>query len=198
MVVSFEEARSFDDDSITILDGIIGQFLAKHKRDDYIEIPSELWEEYAGLGEYGEWARDELIQDALMGAEVISKLENDPLARRAAQEEHAALRGGGGYSTEWLYDPPLPDALPLPRLVSSGPEYMANFRARLAAWGKATRVGCRVTVNTTSGRVEQTVWARNVGHELGVSPEVVVENAAKYLAFKRARVVPGSRVGDGE
>jgi hypothetical protein len=51
-------------------------------------------------------------------------------------------------------------------------------------------------VNTPSGSVVQTVWARNVGHELGVSPETVVENAAKYLAFKRARVAAGSPVGD--
>jgi hypothetical protein len=49
MVVSFEEVRSFDDESITILDGIIGQFLAKHKLDDYIEIDPEIWEEYEGL-----------------------------------------------------------------------------------------------------------------------------------------------------
>lgn len=203
MVISFEEAQSFDDESITILDGIIGQFLAKHKIDDYIQIDAKVWDEYGGLGEYGEWARNELIQDALTTAEVLSELENDPLARRAAQEEHEALgeydvfRDGTGYSTEWLYDPPLPEALPFPgRLISAGPEYMANFNARLAAWKRAIRVGCRITVNTPSGSVVQTVWARNVGHELGVSPETVVENAAKYLAFKRARVAAGSPVGD--
>ncbi len=198
MVVSFEEVRSFDDESITILDGIIGQFLAKHKLDDYLtdlQIPD--FDDYAGLGDYGDWAQGELIQDAVMGAEVRSKLDNDPLARRAAQEYHAL--GGGGYSTEWLYDPPLPEALPFPKgLISPGPEYMANFQARWAAWYKAIRVGCRVTVNTTSGSVVETVWARNVGHELGVSPEVVVENAAKYLTFKRARIVTGSRVGNVE
>jgi hypothetical protein len=203
MVISFEEVRSFDDESITILDGIIGQFLAKHKIDDYIEIDPMVWDEYEGLGEYGKWARSELIQDALTTAEVLSKLENDPLARRAAQEEDEVLgdydvfRDGPRYSMEWLYDPPLPEALPFPeRLISAGPEYLANFNARLAAWKRAIRIGCRVTVNTPSGTVVQTVWARNVGHELGVSPEVVVENAAKYLAFKRARAVTGSRVGD--
>jgi hypothetical protein len=197
MVVSFEEVQSFDDESITILDGIIGQFLAHHKLYDYARIDPEVWDEYEGLGEYGEWARGELIQDALMEAEVLSKLENDLLARRAAQEMHEALRDGGGYSTEWLYDPPLPEALPLPEpLRSADPEYMANFRARWAAWHQAIRVGCRVTVNTASGRVEETAWARNVGHELGISPEVVVENAAKYLAFKRARILTGCRVGD--
>jgi hypothetical protein len=93
MIVSFEEVRSFDDESITILDGIIGQFLAKHKLHAYLsclQIP-EL-EEYAGPGEYDEWARGELIQDAVMGAEVVSTLENDPLARRAAQE-HEAVPG---------------------------------------------------------------------------------------------------------
>jgi len=197
MVVSFEEARSFDDESMNILDGIIGQFLAKRKLDDYIEIDSEVWDEYEGLGEYGEWARDELIQDAVLGAEVQSKLENDPLARRAAQE-HAALPGNGGYRTEWLYDPPLPDAVPLHELLGSADPYIASLKARIAAWQQAIRVGCRVTVNTASGSVVQTVWARNVGHELGVSPEVVVENAAKYLAFKRARAVAGSRVGDAK
>lgn len=196
MVISFEEVRSFDDESITILDGIIGQFLAKHKLDDYIEIDPEIWDECEGLGGYGEWARGELIQDAVMGAEVQSKLENDPLARRAAQEYDTL--GGCGYSTDWLYDPPLPDALPFNALVSADPAYMANFEARLAAWKRATPVGCRVTVNTPSGRVVETVWARNVGHELGVSPEVVVENAAEYLAFKRARVLIGSRAGNTE
>jgi hypothetical protein len=199
MVVSFEEVRSFDDESITILDGIIGQFLAHHKLYDYAQIYPEVWDEYEGLGEYGEWARNELIQDALMEAEGLSKLENDLLARRAAQEAHEALRNGGGYSTEWLYDPPLPEALPFPKgLISPGPEYMANFQARWAGWEQAIRVGCRVTVNTASGQVVQTVWARNVGHELGVSPEVVAQNAAEYLAFKRARAVTGSRVGDAE
>lgn len=44
---------------------------------------------------------------------------------------------------------------------------------------------CRVTVNTTRDRVVQTVCVRNVGHELGVSSKAVVENAARYLAFKR-------------
>jgi hypothetical protein len=200
MVISFEEVRSFDDESITILDGIIGQFLAKHKIDDYIEIDAKVWDEYEGLGEYGEWARNELIQDSLTTAEMLSELENDPLARRAAQEEHEALGDyddGPHYSTEWLYDPPLPDAVPLPDLLGSAdPKYMADFKARIAAWERAIRVGCRVTVNTPSVSVVQTVCARNVGHELGVSPEVVVENAAKYLAFKRARAVTGSRVGD--
>ena len=101
MVISFEEVESFDDESITILDGIIGQFLAKQKLNDYIEIDSEVWAEYEGLGEYGEWARNELIQDAVTDAEVQSKLENDPLARRAAHEAHelfgdgaATARGG--------------------------------------------------------------------------------------------------------
>jgi hypothetical protein len=199
MVVSFEEVRSFGDESITILDGIIGQFLAHHKVYDYAQIDPEVWDEYEGLGEYGEWARGELIQDALTFAEVESKLENDPLARRAAQEEHAAFGtyDGARYSIESLYDPPLPEALPLPEpLRSADPEYMANFMARLAAWGKAIRVGCRVTVNTTRSRVVETVWARNVGHELGVSPEVVVENAAKYLAFKKARIVAASGARD--
>jgi hypothetical protein len=193
MVISFEEVRSFDDESITILDGIIGQFLAKYELDDYIRrlrIP-EL-EDYPGDDPYDEWARGELILDAEMGAEIQSTLDNDPLARRAAQEEHEALGNyddGPRYSTEWLYDPPLPEALPFPEgLISPGPEYMANFQARWAAWERAIRVGCRVTVNTASGNVVQTVWARNVGHELGVSPETVVENAAKYLAFKRARI----------
>jgi hypothetical protein len=46
MVVSFEEVRSFDDESITILDGIIGQFMAHRKFDDYIEVDSEAWDEY--------------------------------------------------------------------------------------------------------------------------------------------------------
>lgn len=61
---------------------------------------------------------------------------------------------------------------------------MESLEARLEAFEKIIRVGCRVDVDTPRGAFSETVWLHNItGH--GVFPMGLAEDAAKVVVLKR-------------
>ncbi len=176
VVISYEETRQLGPgESLAIVDSIIGQILSRKRLDGLL---SERVNDALFLIEtWPEWARNEYLQDVVMGAEVDAKLEADPIALLASQ--YAALcadYGVANHRQEFISDPPLPEVKDL--------FDVEEVKARIAAMQSATRIGCRLVVPTPQATVVQTIWVRNF-QGLGVSPYVVAKNIAEYLAFKR-------------
>lgn len=174
LIVSYQEIESLDEeDSLTILDGIIGQALTKQEFrkliKEMLEDERENIEEMQGSEQY------DYIQDLVIQAEVIAELENDPIAIKAAK--YNAACGNIGWSTEWLSDPPLPDIRDF--------FDVEGLKRRIEAMKHTVRQGCRIVVKTPKLVIVQPVWVRNFEGS-GISPFTIAENIAQYLAFKRA------------
>ena len=100
IVVSFDEIKSLDEqDSLIILDGIIGQFIARTKlreiaermmndtRDYYDSLPEDMKAEY--------------LQDMACAAETEAELQYDPIVKAAATYESKAMQAGvSGYAKQ--------------------------------------------------------------------------------------------------
>lgn len=185
VVVSFDELQALDSkESLTILDGIVAQFVTRRERDALIQ---ELVDDHTGTIEQLEgWERDEYLQDLVLQAEVLAELEHDPvvIARMEAQQE-ADRFDLSRYRKEWVFDPPLPD------LSGGWPPSVESFEARIDGWAKAERVGVRAEVPTPLGTVAKTVWLRNIGHGSGLTPHLIAEEVALMLAFRSAVAIMG-------
>ncbi len=176
VVVSYEERESLDEEeSLTILDGIIGQFLA-HR--EFRRRINEMVEDSAReIDQLRAWERHEYIQDLVIQAEVEAELKMDPVTIKAAEYERFAFEQGvNSWSHRYLNDPPLPDI--------KGLHDVEGLRARAEAMKHTIRVGCQVVISEPIP-VIQAVWVRNF-EGYGVSPLIVAQNVARYLAFKRA------------
>lgn len=185
VVVSFDELQALDGkESLTILDGIVAQFV-KHREE------SRLFEEMAEdqrqtIDQLSGTERDEYLQDLVLQAGVLAEIDHDPLAAACMEAQHQARRFGlSRCSKQWVFDPPLPP-------VSSGPlPTVESIRARIDAWANARRVGVRAEVPTPLGAVVKTAWIRNIGHGSGLTPHCIMENVAVMLAFRAAVAMMG-------
>jgi len=172
MIVSFEEIEFFDkEDSLTILDGIIGQILARKEFERRIgNVPAEIESYHPDI-------RDEYIQDFISSSEVEAELMYDPIALKAAEMGQICFEFGiSSYTFIPLTDPPLPDIKDLFDIKA--------IEARINAMKKTIREGCRVEINTSKGIIAQESWVRNF-EGFGISPISIVRNIAEYLAFKK-------------
>jgi hypothetical protein len=179
-VVSYEEAEPLDkEDTLTILDAIIGQVLA---RKEFLQKMNELADEYHGGSDQAASLEDyelkqELIEDTITSCEVESELKMDPVARKAA--EYSGLCAGlgiGKYSLRYLSDPELPDF--------SGIDDIKGLKARIEAMKFTVREGCQITIEMPGHIIEKTVWVRNF-ESYGVSSYSIARNIAEYLGFKK-------------
>lgn len=187
-VVSFEEIEPLaEEDSITIVDGIVGQLLSRQKGRVLLE--EMLVEDDDQLRRLSRSEAHEHIQDLLLQAEVLSDLEHDPLAKAVAKEGSELLEryglGTGEAQYPWLCDPPAPDTDGFP----PSPEIL---KARIAAYRNARRVGAKVGVPTGTGTdrrdyIHATVWMRNLGQEHGLVPELIAEQIAHLCALRKLR-----------
>lgn len=177
-VVSFEESKVLDQDiSLTIVDGIIGQVLAKQEFRKSVET---LYEDNRDrIESLPSSSQHEYIQDLVLDAETIAELKWDPIAVLAAKYDHEAYEKGiiKSYKTEYLNDPELPhgDAFTDPVILEK----------RIVAMKNAVRVGCRIIADTTKIAIIETVWLRNFEDTI-VSPLHIASNIAELLVFKRA------------
>ena len=174
IVISVEAVDAlWGDDTLTILDEIIGQFLAKR---EFPVVAQELLD-----GERQRFPAPETDhplpdeQDLLLQAEVLAELDNDPLARKASelQGELFLEVGEFGISQQWLTDPDHP---------AGNPDEI------LKALSAGARVGCRVVIELRDSSVPaviQTTWVRNFDGA-GITPSTVATNVAEYLALKNA------------
>jgi hypothetical protein len=185
VVVSFDELQALDGkESLTILDGIVAQFVTRREEDalfkELVDDQADMIEQLAGS------ERDEYMEDLVLQAGVLAELEHDPIviARMEAQQE-AGRFDLSRHRKEWVFDPPLPD------LSGGWPPSVESFEARIDGWAKAERVGVRAEVPTPLGTVVKTVWLRNVGHGSGLTPHLIAEEVALMLAFRSAVAIMG-------
>lgn len=180
-VVSYEETESLDqDDTLMILDGIIGQVLAKkeffRKINDLNDYYHDKFAEASSLEEYE--LKQEVIQDLATSCEVEAELTMDPIARKAADYgELCHGLGVGSYSMRYLSDPALPDF--------DGIDDIEGLKARIEAMKHTVREGCQITIEMPGQKIEKTVWVRNF-ESYGVSASSIARNIAEYLGFKKA------------
>jgi hypothetical protein len=176
-VVSFQESVILDRaTNLTIVDGIIGQVLAKK---EFKKSTETLYDDYREIIEaLPPTAQYDYVQDLVLDAETIAELKWDPIAKLAAKLEYEAFEKGvvKSYGTEYLNDPELPDGDPYDFSV---------LEKRVEAMKNAVRVGCRITAKTPENSIVETVWLRNFEDTM-VSALHIASNIAELLAFRRA------------
>lgn len=176
-VVSFEESKSLHEDlGLTIVDGIIGQVLAKQ---EFQEALKTLYNEHKDrIESLPSSIQREYVQDLVWDAETQAELRWDPIAEQASKYECEAFEKGivKSYKTEYLNDPKLPDGDPF-----TDPTVLEK---RIAVMKSAIRVGCRIIADTPKVAIIETVWLRNF-EDNAVSPLHIATNIAELLVFRR-------------
>jgi hypothetical protein len=175
IVVSDDETQAVDqEDPLTILDGIVGQFLTIAEAKKRVE---ELQPDIS-------MAEIEETQHAVAS-------EFNPIVKKTAGYRTAHLKDTDhSCSIKYLFDPPLPDDL-----VDSLDPAECDYESEI--WQTAVRVGCRVALEPSDAldlAMEETVWLRNFGWYTGsfqewsyeVSARTVARQVAEYLACKKA------------
>lgn len=177
-VVSFEESKPLHEDvGLTVVDGIIGQVLAKQELRESLQT---LYDDYRDeIESLHPSLQHEYVQDLVLDAEVQAELRWDPIAEQASKYEYEAFEKGivKSFKTEYLNDPQLPDGDPFVDF--------SVMEKRIAAMKNAVRVGCRIIADTPKVAIIETVWLRNF-EDSGVSPLHIAVNIAELLAFRRA------------
>lgn len=176
-VISFEESKEIAPEiSLSIVDGIIGQVLAKKEFKE--KIKNYINECHETIDSLPRDYRDEYIQDLIVTAETLAELEKDPIAKLASKYEHESIEKGvvKNYKIEFLTDPPLPngDIFKDPGVVEK----------RIKKFGNSERIGCRITINTSKIIIIKTLWLRNF-RDIFISPEHIAENICKIIAFRK-------------
>lgn len=177
-IISFEESKALSQDlSHTIVDGIIGQVLAK--REFHKKMKTLYDENRQAIESLPACAQREYIQDLVLDAETIAELRWDPIADLASKYQFEATEKGitKGFKTEFLNDPPLADGDPF--------EDISVLKRNIDAMKNAVRVGCRIIIDTPKIAIIETVWIRNFEDGL-ISPLHIASNIAEMLAFKKA------------
>lgn len=174
-VVSYDEKVSLGDDiTLTIVDGLIGQVLAK--RHFLLTIAKVVEQHQELLEGLPPDEQHEYIQDLVSDAGAEAELTWDPIAQKAAQLQGTLLGKVIWKSLrhEYLHDPELP----------GGDLFdVQAFKHRVEALKHIRRVGCKVTLDTPEGKFSETAWVRNF-QEFGVSPTTIAENIASLILFR--------------
>jgi hypothetical protein len=185
VVVSFDELQALEGkESLTILDGIVAQFVTRREEDALFK---ELLDDHAGTIEQLVGSeRNEYMEDLVLQAGVLAELEHDPIAIARMEAQHEAARFDlSRHRKEWVFDPPLPD------LSEGWLPSVESVKARIDGWANARRVGVRAEVPTPLGAVVKTVWLRNIGHGSCLTPHLIAEEVALMLAFRSAVAIMG-------
>lgn len=184
-IISYDERKYISENiHLTVLDGIIGQTIAKmgfqNKINEYLERSSK---EVSTMSKY---EKDEFIQDMVISAEVELELSWDPIARKAAKLNHILIANGiiSSWSSKYLSEPELPEI----KLDSNIEDLKESLDKRLESWNDIMYHGCEVECETSKGRVKERAWIRNFEGML-VSPLIIVKNIAELLAFYKAATI---------
>lgn len=171
VVVSSDEKRPLGQGTaLTIVDAIVGQVLARRAFNH--EVHTRYEEARTVLDDMRPGEEHEFVQNLVLDVETECEMEWDPLDQAVTAAFGELLRHGlsGGYSTEFLDEPGTP---------------VHPIEDRIQALTQATRVGCRVTIETPAGDVTEEAWVRNIDGRF-FSPLTIARNAALLLAAKRA------------
>jgi hypothetical protein len=176
-VISFEESEKLAPDlSLTIVDGIIGQVLAKKIfREKINTLYDENREMIESLPNY---AQREYMQNLVCDAGTIAELRSDPIAELGSKYLLEATEKGiiSGWKEEFLNDPALPEGDPF--------EDPAILEKRIDVIKSAVRVGFQIIINTPKVAIIEPVWVRNFEDNF-ISPSHIAKNIAEMLAFKK-------------
>jgi hypothetical protein len=169
VVVSYDEATPIsEDDALTVTHGIIGSYLSHRFTQEKLNEIGPTFD-FTGLSEK---ERQELIDDAVIAAEVDAEFEWNPLVVKEAEASRRALDAG---MTSWqehsMTDPQIPYA---------GGDI--SLRESMIAFMKCDRLGARITAKGPDFQVEREVWLRNVDDAITTS--AIAKLIAGWLAFK--------------
>lgn len=168
-VVSYDEKVPLGKDiHLTIVDGIIGQVLARKHFNKYIKEKVPEFE-----------TECHNIKDSLfcLGEELNSKLYWNPIFGTAWEYELEAHHKGLCKFCFAPIEPGFDWETHLKGLCKSVSVTFLND-------SDAIRVGCKVAVETPKGKIYETVWMRNMIGS-GFDPLSLAENIAKLIAFKK-------------
>lgn len=176
-VVSFEETRQLGPDvSLSVIDGIIGQFLGGlHTQERVNELAEEQRDIIDG------WPRDDLsldefLSDLVIEAEVEMQMAWNPIYRRRSELMNDLSGCDPGLKFSMRRIDPQAEVTSLSTPLVAG-ERMQSFTS-------AERSGAEVTIQTSRGDVTETIWVRNVGD--WAMGDALADQIAQLLAFKRA------------
>lgn len=177
-IVAFEESRQLGPDlSLSVLDGIIGQFLARLNTQQRIdELADERREVIETASREGD-PLDEFLSDLVIEAEVEMQMTWNPIRRKIHDFQDSLMQFDGRLS--WS-----PKVLAVPEHIRTQNGHPHLSQVRLDAFATADKVGSEVTVHTSRGDVTEAVWIRNVPDWLTAS--IVGDEIAQLLAFKKA------------
>lgn len=176
IVLSADETEPLaEDDSLSLLDGIVGSCLANRRMHDILdELVKDSREELDSLTG---WEKDELCQDLVLQAEVAAKMQYDIMSMETSKLQ--LLVQGSKWGSHPLREPE--GTYPTDMLDANG------LKKSIGDQQAAERVGTRVNVDLPNGvTILRTVWMRNFGWDAGFMPETITRQAAEYLAFRQA------------
>lgn len=176
IVLAGDETKPLaEDDSLSLLDGIVGSCLANRRMHDILnELIDESREELDSLTG---WEKDEFCQDLVLQAEVAAEMQYDIMSIETSKLQ--LMVQGRKWGSHPLREPE--GTYPTDMLDADG------LKKSIAAQQAAERVGTRVNVDLPNGiTVLRTVWMRNFGWDAGFMPETITRQAAEYLAFRQA------------
>ncbi|MHB8358823.1 MAG: hypothetical protein ACYDCP_04900 [Thermoplasmataceae archaeon] len=181
VVVSYEEVSELDEEeTLTILDGIVGQLTSKRKFDELLS--KFLEDEREILDSMTQSESEEYLQNMVTSVEVEAELESDPIALKAAEYQQEISKFGiNGHKMEPLYDPELPEAIFPPRSL----EDLESLEKRINAFKNIRKHGYKISVETSEGIISRSAWVREY-KAYGVSSISLALNIAEFLAYKSA------------
>lgn len=185
-IISYDEKMYLSEKiHLTVLDGIIGETIAKMKFRD--KINEYLEDSKDTLSSMSKYERSEYIQDLVTSAEVELELTWNPISKKAAEIESVLIDKGiiSGHSSKYLSKPELPEIKDI--FDIEGPE------KRLKAWKDIKWYGCEISCKTPKGKVTERAWVRNF-EGTSASPLTIVENIAELLAFYKAATINGIEI----
>jgi len=179
LVVSYDEKAVVDEETnLTILHGIIGQFVAS--RQIVPRVQELIAQQQDELDEMNEAEQDDAIQDMVFAAEIDADMEYNPVCRRAAELSTILSNkyGVSGHSFAYFEDPPRP-----PNCYP----HEANFDEVQFSrwWHNMDRIGCEHRLKMPAGEFARTVWLRNFEGS-GVTPFGLLQELAELVTCRAA------------
>jgi hypothetical protein len=182
-IISYPEKKYISEKMyLTVIDGVIGQTIAKQELAG--EINKRLEDQKDYLEPMQDFYRDEHIQDLVTSIEVELELTWDPIAKMASEIELILFQKDIAFSTSYkpLSRPELPNF--------RGIDDIEGLTKRIEALKNIEWHGYEVIVETRKGKVSETAWVRNIESDWA-SPIIISKNIAELLALYKAAEMNG-------
>lgn len=182
-IISYDEKKYVSEKIyLTVVDGIIGQTIAK--MNFLGEINKHINEQRDALDSMNEYARNEHIQDLITSVEVELELTWDPIAKMASEIESILFQRN--IASRMSYRP-----LSKPELSELRDIFdIDGLEKRVEAWKDIEWHGFEVTCETLKGKAIESAWVRNIESDWA-SPIIIAKNIAELLALYNAATING-------